>query len=315
MSNSGPHESPETAPVTPDGVLLGVFEPGSKEWDQARAGLCITATEIPAVLGLSPWQSRFSLWHKKAGLPTAPFQMNPAMEWGTRLEPAVVGKFADDHPEWLSVGTGTWQNRDRPWQRATPDRLLIPRTPAAEQNQAVTALLEAKTSPFGDDWGDGLPIYYRAQVLWQLDTLGLTTCHVALLVSGHDYSEYTVEYDATDAQTMRDAAVAFLNDVALGVRPPIDSSDATYQTIRRQPEGVEDVDVDIDPLLAERYEDAFTAAKAADENKQLAVSEVLDAIGNGRHAVSLGRRIATRSVRSDGTTHALQPARSKGIAA
>ncbi|MCP3820117.1 YqaJ viral recombinase family protein [Streptomyces sp. A3M-1-3] len=299
---------------TPTGVLLGRYTPGTPEWDAARAGLCITATEIAAVLGLSPWQSRFSLWHKKAGLPSPPFVTSPEMKWGSRLEDDVFEEFDEQHPEYLVMETGTWRHRDREWQRATPDRLLAIREGGASDMVPIR-IGEAKTSPWGDHWGpagsDEIPVYYRAQVIWQQDTLGLLDpAHIAVLISGHDYREYTVEYDAADAELMRKAAREFLDDVAAGVRPPIDDSTATYQTVRMQPEGREDVDVEIPGPLRDRYFAALDGAEAASAELTGARSEVLDHIGNGKRAVCLGQTVATRTVRG-GKTHSLQPAKNR----
>lgn len=292
--------------TTPTGILLGTYTPGTPQWEQARAGLCITATEIAAVLGFSPWQSRFSLWHKKAGLPTAPFQSNPAVEWGSRLEDAVAQKFADEHSMELHK-TGTWRHRDRDWQRATPDRI------------GDNCLVEVKTSPFGDEWGpsgsDTIPLYYRCQVQWQMDVTGYRTTHVALLVSGHDYREYVVEYDETDAKLLRDAAERFLDEVRNNIRPPIDGADATYQTIRVQPNGREDVDVQIPLELAARYEVIGDQRRAVDTEFTQVRGEVLDHIGTGYRAVCGDRRIAYRTVNADGTTLALQPYRASKDAA
>jgi putative phage-type endonuclease len=297
-----------TVTETPAGVLLGTFTPGTPEWDKARAGLCITATEIAAVLGLSPWQSRFSLWHKKAGLPTPPFESNPAMEWGSRLEDAVARKWQDDHDGYCIESTGTYRHQAREWQRATPDRI------ATTSRGKVVELLEVKTSPFGDDWGpagsDEIPLHYRCQIQWQLDTLGLEVCHVAVLIGGWDYREYTVTYDETDAKVMRDAAERFLDDVRREVRPPIDGADATYQTIRVQPDGLEDRDVEIPFGTVCRWDAAYEAHQIADAELTKVRGEVLDLIGNAKRAVCESRRIAYRTVRDDGTTLALQPYRS-----
>ena len=292
-----------TTAIAPTGVLLGSFTPGTPEWEEARGGLCVTATEIAAVLGLSPWMSRFSLWHKKAGLPSPPFQQNPAMEWGVRLEDAVARKYADEHPELTLHKTGTWRHATREWQRATPDRLADDR------------LVEVKTSPWGDEWGpagdpDSVPIHYACQAKWQMDTLGYSRTDFAVLISGHDYREYTIWADEDDAYVMRSAAEEFLADVRNNVRPSIDDSDATYQTIRRQPEGLEDIDVDIPVEVAARYEVAQMQAKAADTELTGARSQVLDLIGTGKRAVSNDRRIAYRTVRN-GQTHALMPYRQK----
>ncbi|GAA2485040.1 YqaJ viral recombinase family protein [Streptomyces thermolineatus] len=297
-------------PATPEGVFLGVLRPGTPEWDAARAGLTITATEIAAVVGLSPWQSRFSLWHKKAGLPGKPFESSPAMEWGVRLEDAVARKFGDNHPELHVAKTGTWRHRAREWQRATPDRLLLP-----TDGKSATALLEVKTSPDGGEWGedgtDQVPIHYRCQVLWQLDTLGLDECHVAVLIGGCDYREYRISYDKGEAELLREAAIEFLDDVQDGRRPPIDGADATYQTVKAQPDGVDPDPVDIDPLLADRYRQVRADEAEVTARGRQVRAELLDAMGNHTRAHALGDLVAYRTVHPDGTTRALQPARDR----
>ncbi|MET9073928.1 lambda-exonuclease family protein [Streptomyces sp. NPDC004232] len=317
MSTSSTTNHPYPAP---DGVLIGHLTPGTDAWEEARTGLTITATEIAAVVGLSPWLSRFTLWHKKAGLRVAPFEMTPAIEWGTRLEDAVALKWEEEHPGMLAAPAGTWRNRDREWQRATPDRLVYPQ-PANEFEipDRADSLLEVKTSPMGDDWGpdgadDGVPVWYRCQAIWQMDTLGLHRVYFAVLISGHDYREYVVDYDEDEAKILRDAAEQFLDDVRQGNRPPIDGADDTYQTIRVQPDGFDDVDVEIPLDEAARYEIAQQQMAAAKTELNAAKSLVLDRIGTGRRAVANGRRIAYRIPKPDGTTKSLNPYKQKEAA-
>lgn len=292
-----------TAPTTPTGILLGTFTPGTAEWNTARAGLCITATEIAAVLNLSPWSNRYKLWHRKAGLPIAPFEPTPYTKWGVRFEDDVAEEYAERHPELPLLETGTWRHDDREWQRATPDRLHGNR------------IVEIKTSPFdngewGPDGSDQVPLHYRCQVIWQQDTLGLyERAHVAVLISGWDYRELYVDYDETDAALMRDAAQTFLRDVRHGNRPDIDDSTHTYDTLRRQPDRRDDIDVEIPGPIADRYELAGAKYRTAGAAYTEAKSHVLAALGTGRNAVHLGRRIAYRIAAEDGTTRSLQPAR------
>ncbi|MCX5529008.1 YqaJ viral recombinase family protein [Streptomyces sp. NBC_00006] len=314
-------ESPtNNAYMVPDGVLIGHLTPGTAAWEEARTGLTVTATEIAAVVGLSPWMSRFTLWHKKAGLQTPPFEMTPAIEWGSRLEDAVALKWEEEHPGKLAAPAGTWQHRDREWQRATPDRLIYPQ-PAVEFEipDSAEELLEVKTSPFGDEWGpdgdpDGVPIHYRCQVMWQMDTLGLKRTRFAVLIGGWDYREYTVDYDEAEAKILRDAAETFLNDVRDGNRPPIDGADDTYKTIRVQPDHFDDIDVEIPAEDADRYHAAQAAAKAATAELTAAKGLVLDHIGPGRRAVVGERRIAYRIAKPDGTTKSLTPYKQKDAA-
>jgi putative phage-type endonuclease len=285
--------------TAPEGILLGSFTPGTPEWNEARKGLCITATEIAAVVGLSPWTSKFTLWHKKAGLPSAPFEPSPEMKWGVRFEDDVAEEFAERHPEHPLLHTGTWKHREREWQRATPDRLH------------GDSIVEIKTAASPEGWGpdgsDEFPVHYRCQVLWQQDTLGLRRpARLAVLILPYDYREYVVEYDEAEAKILRDAAERFLDDVRRGNRPPIDGATDTYQTIRVQPDGLEDRDVEIPAELVARWDNAYSALAAASADLTQVRGEVLDLIGNGKRAVHGDRRIAYRTVR-DGHTYSLHP--------
>ena len=58
---------------------------GTQEWHQHRA-MSRNASETPAVLGVSPWQTPYQLWLLKTG--RAEQKVTPAMTRGTDLEPA-----------------------------------------------------------------------------------------------------------------------------------------------------------------------------------------------------------------------------------
>ncbi|MEV5537432.1 lambda-exonuclease family protein [Saccharopolyspora shandongensis] len=274
--------------MTRAAVRVGTFEPGSLQWHAARDG-GIGGSEIAAVLGLSPWESRFSLWHKKNGL-AATGSDNEAMRWGRRLENLIADWFAEQHPEFRVRRTGTWRNRLRPFQIGNPDRLLYGLT--------KRAVLGIKTARDSLGWGrpgtDEIPVYYRAQVLWYLDTLGFTEAYIAVLIGGSDYREYHVPYDAGEAATLRKAAAQFITSLESGTPPDIDTHAATYQVIRELHPDIDDVDVEIAGELAERYRAALADHKAAEALKRQAAAEVLDALGRARRAVCAGEPIAIR---------------------
>src|SRR5690349_8562125 len=83
--------------VVVSAVLLGNEPHDTPEWHALRAG-GIGGSEIAAVVGLSKWTSAFELWHRKRGAIGQQAQ-NEAMEWGSRLEPVIAAKFAEEHPE------------------------------------------------------------------------------------------------------------------------------------------------------------------------------------------------------------------------
>lgn len=296
-----------TAPARP--VVVGYFEPGSPEWHAARQH-GIGGSEIAAVMGLSPYESRFSLWHRKQGM-TGPVEENPQMYWGKRLEPAVCAEFALRHPEFEVTTAPTFHAPGRPWHIANPDRLAI-------EGPAPVAIVEAKTARDDIGWGeegtDDIPVHYRCQVIWYMDALGIYRCYLVVLIAGSEYREYVIEYDQAEADLLRNAGAEFMTSLRNGDRPNIDGHSATYAALRALPEGIEHRDVEIDPMLRQRFHAAQDAAWAAEDELTTCKGLLLDAIGTGQRAVVLKERVATRTVRN-GRTYQLLPARTRRNAA
>lgn len=274
------------------------------EWLAARR-LGITASEIAVILGISPFDSAFNLYYKKRGEISEDFD-NTAMSLGRHLEPWIADRWADDHPEWNVVMGGLWQSEERPWQMATTDRDLYDHAP--EKFAMLGAyvepdgVLEIKSAGSYDGWGedgtDEIPPYYRAQVLWQLDTLGLTEAHVTcLFLSSRSIRNYTIAYDEADVKLMREAAQDFLDMVEQGQVPAIDHTPATAQALKQlYPLDADADDAEVDEDLAYAYSQAALDLKDAQENYDLMVNQVRARMGQAKRAVCGGRKVATRSV-------------------
>jgi len=277
--------------VTP--VLIGNHRPGSKRWHAARAK-GIGASEIAAVLGLHPWQSPFSLHHRKAGSFADEFADSPAIHWGHRHEALIADEWAVLNP-WATVKRcGTYARHDDPWMTASPDRLVV-------DDETTVAVVEIKTARTADEWGpdgsDEIPVHYRCQVMQQMHVMEVPVAYVAVLIGGSDFRTYTIDYDPAEAAMLADAGRAFWQSVQDGTPPPLDGSDSTSVTVRRLHPDVEDTEEVIDDDLAAEYLSAVAAAKESDAAKAAATNRMLDAIGSARVAVdSTGRKVATRSV-------------------
>ncbi len=273
-------------------VLVGTFEIGSPEWHAARAN-GLGGSEIGAVLGLSPFESRFSLWHRKAGM-IEPVEQTPAMEWGTRLEQPILKKYAevhaDDLTEW-AVHPGTYCTDDRPWQIANPDAV------------AADRIVDAKFSMFGDGWGedgsDEVPPHIRTQGVWYCDVLDRPFFDIACLIGGYDYREYRIQFDSVEADLLRRRGAAFLDDLARRARPDIDSHTETYETIKELHPDIAPDTVMLDNDTAREFISAKAAAKVADERARLATSVVADRMGDAQKAEWDGTVVARRQVRGD----------------
>lgn len=276
--------------VTPTGVFLGRWEVGTPDWHAVRR-VALGGSEIAAVLGLSPWESRFSLWHRKIGAIGEQVE-NPEMEWGKRLEPVLLGKFLDNHDEYSLGPCGTFVHADRRWQLANPDALLLP------TDGGLPLLWEGKVSRdslgWGEDGSDQVPPYYEAQVLHYLDVLGLQHAVLSVLIAGQDYREYHLTFKPERAAELRDAGAEFMRTLADRERPDIDAHSETYQAVRDLHPDIDPVDVEIPVELAEQYRQALAGCRAADDAKTEATARVADALGRGRRAVCLGERIALR---------------------
>jgi len=300
-------------PIIGNAELVGKFEPGSPEWHAARAD-GIGGSEIAAVLGISPWESAFSLWHRKRGI-VPPREANTEMDAGRRLEPVICDVFEERHPELrLQRSPGTFRNRKRRWQIANPDGLLFDLS--AGPDAPPCALLEAKFALTADKWGpeftSAIPEYYLAQGDHYGDTLGVRLIYVMVFIgSTGEFREYEVTVDPDDVQTLRAAGAEFMRQVAENKRPRIDGHEQTLRVVKQLPEGMVDLDVEVWPVLRDQYFDALNVFAAAESEKRRAQSLVLDQIGDGRRAVCRGERVATRTVR-DGKTFSLQPARNRG---
>ena len=115
------------------------------DWLAARR-YGITASEIPVLMGLSPWSSPYALYHRKTGnLPDGQDQ-NDRMDLGHHLESYIVKRFWRQHPEFCVSGDGNdlYAHPGRPWQLATPDRLIQdgPTSGVTELDDGTRAVLE-----------------------------------------------------------------------------------------------------------------------------------------------------------------------------
>lgn len=278
-------------------VLLGTFEPNTEPWYELRAG-GIGSSEIASIIGLSPYFSAYRLWQFKAGNVEAQ-NVSPQMDWGHRLEAVIADKFAEDHPEYGMVSTGTWASVERPWQRANPDRLLRP--PGFVAHEDYLSYLECKTASafVADQWGpsgsDSVPPGYRAQVIWQGDVLGLSSAWCAVLIGGSDYREYHLTWEADEAEFLREAGRVFWESIQNGEPPEIDGSDSTYEVVRElHPDINPEASVEIPPDLFVPWEQAKAVIDEQERVIAAAKSRITNHMGDARYGCIAGQKVVIR---------------------
>lgn len=282
----------------------------SDEWYELRRDT-VSASEVAAILGLSPWVSAFDLWFEKRTGETSQTE-NRAMARGKRREQAIRDDFADEHPEFHVAAVGLIRNDARPWQTCTPDALVYdlaagPVTRPCDCGcgrftphlREPIAVLEAKTDAGGGGWGDDgsdeIPVYYRTQVLWQMDCVGVNVAYLPVW-HGFGYKEYAVEYHEADVLLMRDAAQEFLQSVRDDRQPDVDSHVATGRRLRKMHHTVIDDKVEVPKAVVAQWRAADRLVKAASDRRELAANRIRHAMGNMRVATVDGDKVFTRSV-------------------
>ncbi|MGN6609955.1 MAG: YqaJ viral recombinase family protein [Jatrophihabitans sp.] len=295
---SATHEA-EFCP-TPGPVRVGVFEHGSPEWHAARASR-LGGSEVAAVVGLSPWESRFSLWHRKSGL-FVEDRDNDEMRAGREFEAIIAARFAANHPDWtVQTGVGTWVHRDRPWQLSNPDGLI-------RKADGRLALLEVKFALQDWQWGEpgtaDVPVYYDCQAQWYADVFGVDEVHFAVFFGGSArHREYLVPAKADDQAFLREQGAAFLADVAAGVRPDIDGHDSTYEIVKALSPGIDPISVQVPEPLARAYCEARHDLARAELVAKEQTARLADHMGTAQYAQYGERRIARRQSKGGGTPY------------
>lgn len=280
----------------------GEARPDNPRWHEIRRQ-GVTASEIPIILGLSSWESPWSLWHRKRGLIGDP-EAGESADWGRRLEPviaeAAMEQIERDWPLSMAYPAGLYARPGRPWQMATPDRLVASR-PADDPGTRLVGLLEIKHPYSWDGWGDegtdDVPAAYLAQCLWQLDVMDLDQCWLAAY-SRHSMRIYEIRRDAegadADLELMRKLAHEFLTSEE---PPPLDSHPATIAGLKALHPSIEDREEWVPADVAGAYRRARAELAAAEARAKQAEAELRAAMGSARYAVDpQGVPVASRSV-------------------
>lgn len=274
---------------------------GNDRWYELRRQ-GITASEIAVVMGISPYDSPFNLYWSKVN--DWRWEGNQLTSVGRHLEDAIAEWWAHEHADLLGdppfMRAGLYAHPDRPWQMATPDRKIRFRVPGGGR-MVTHGLLECKWVAYSwDGWGepgtDEVPVYYRAQALWQLDVLGVDEVHFAALGPG-GFRSYVVRRDEGDLVLMRKAAEDFVRRLTEGDPPDLDSHTATLGALKRLHPEVGEGDVEVPSELAVEYLFARLNRKDAEVRIAECEARIRDALGSTyARAVHDGRTLASRSV-------------------
>lgn len=220
------------------------------EWLMWRRG-GLGASDVAAVLGISPWASPYTMFLDKTG--QREDEDTEAMEAGRMLEPA-IGPWFEQRTGLVVMGEQMWcTHPEHEWARATLDGIVC-ESPESTFADALGGLEIKTTSDPIAKWDEGIPAMYQAQAQWQMFVTGMERTWFAVLHAnfGLKLRTYELERDDIDIKLLLERCSKFWFDhVVARVPPEVDGHDATTEALKSLDADPDEdvVNLDADPLV------------------------------------------------------------------
>ena len=152
----------------------------------------IGGSDIAAIIGVSQFKTALDVYLSKTT--DQPEQQGEHLYWGHALENPIIDRFVRDTGANVIRQPEMRHHPQHQWAIANADALIVD---GAGNPQAILEIKTAsayKTKDWGSD-GDNVPIEYIAQVQWYMEIFNVDCAHIAVLIGGRDYRQYTIERD------------------------------------------------------------------------------------------------------------------------
>lgn len=231
-----------------------------ERWINVRKDAGIGASEVAAVLGISPFASAYHLACVKMGkIQPDDLLENERVFWGMELEDSIISGYAKRTGRRTVQFGLTLQSTQYPWLIATPDALVADDVTddAAQDLAGLIAGVRDGCEPdslldftreggwrplqvknigleSAKHWEYGVPDYYMAQCRAEAIVFGSESCTGCALIAGQRLVWDDVERTATSDRQIINLTRSFWADVREGRLPVIDGSDSTKHAIASQ---------------------------------------------------------------------------------
>ena len=160
-------------------IIADTRKMSHSDWLQMRkAG--IGGSDCAAAVGLSRWKSPFQLWSEKTDR-IVPTKGGEALYWGSLMEPILRNEFAKRTNLEVKECPFFLRSKEHKYMLANIDGYV-------RNEDGSFSVLEIKTANAYavQDWQDGLPIEYFAQIMHYMVVTGMSSAYVAVLLGGNE---------------------------------------------------------------------------------------------------------------------------------
>lgn len=173
-------------------VLVLPADAPRERWLAARRQ-GIGGSDLPAILGLSPYRTPLHVYHNKRGELPDDDGGHESARWGQLVEDVIAREWARQNGVTVRR-RGLLARADAPWQMVSLDRVVV----GCAGPRRAACLLEIKMRGVysAGSFRTDVPDDVLAQVQWGLHVSGLDHGHVAALIGGNRMVEHRVERDS-----------------------------------------------------------------------------------------------------------------------
>jgi len=245
----------------------------------ARRTEYIGASEVPAILGLSPWKSPWEVWAQKTGQ-LMPRPAGEAAQAGNVLESAIAS--------WAEQRLGKLDRRGT--ERRVKGTPILAHIDALVMSTREP--VEFKTSgiygPVVGDWGeentDQVPDYYLVQAQVHMMATAADICHLVALLGGRGFVNYKIMRHDALQETIREKVAEFWDRVRAKEPPPGAPPLEALKLRKRRPEKMVTLD-EQQADLVESWQIARQERLEAEKIEREALRKVLEVLDDAEAAV------------------------------
>lgn len=264
------------------------IQQGTPEWREwRRQDLRIGSSDIPVLVGLSPWKSEYELaLEMTGGMPVEDeAETHDQREVGQLMEPVLLELYKRRTGRQARHIHRVLMHDDLPWATASLD--------AETRGERPNRLVELKHS-WAVRWASKtLPEDVEVQVMWQLGVSGYRQADVMAMAFGAP-RVIPLEYDPSYFEDLVKIAAAFRDRLLAGDLPKADGSDSSRRALSAR------FPVDNGTFLPTSIETAAIAAELAAAKRDLIAAK--NRVGTAENAVRalLGEATGMGTVEADG---------------
>ena len=263
--------------------------------DQELRKTYIGGSDIAAIMGLSPYRTRYQVWAEKTGR-TEPKAENESMMWGKRIEDLIARHYAQTMSERVRRRRALVRHTEYDFLGGHLDRRVVGKPIGLE------CKLTTDNRGWGEAWSDDIPEYPLCQVHHYLEVFDLEEMHVAVLLAhfGFRFHVYRVRRGELGRIIVDQARDFWANHVVKDVPPdPSTETDIRHRFAKAIPSAIEATAEVVSREIERR--DFLTRAKEYDEQAKKWKLEIMKYMGPHEVLISNDKRLVTWKPNKNGS--------------